>query len=186
MTTKIKKDETLIVVALEDELNKNDLFGWRIIYTGIGKVNALIALGRALREKRPSKIINFGTAGSSRTELSGLHVVTLFKQRDMDVRPLGFELGETPLDEIIDINLNRPGLSCATGDSFVDSSQDIEADLFDMESYAIAKLCVIDKIDFSCFKYVSDNADGDASEDWKRNVSSGSSVFKELLDSLDG
>ena len=48
MTTKIKKDETLIVVALEDELNKNDLVGWRIIYTGIGKVNALIALGRAL------------------------------------------------------------------------------------------------------------------------------------------
>ena len=32
-----------------------------------------------------------------------------------------------------------------------------------MESYAIAKLCVIEKIDFSCFKYVSDNADGDAS-----------------------
>jgi adenosylhomocysteine nucleosidase len=118
--------------------------------------------------------------------LSGLHEVTLFKQRDMDVRPLGFELGETPLDEINDINLNRPGLSCATGDSFVDSSQDIEADLFDMESYAIAKLCVIEKIDFSCFKYVSDNADGDASQDWKRNVSSGSSVFKELLDSLDG
>ena len=186
MTTKIKKDETLIVVALEDELNKNDLVGWRIVYTGIGKVNALIALGRAIREKRPSKIINFGTAGSSRTELSGLHEVTLFKQRDMDVRPLGFELGETPLDEINDINLNRPGLSCATGDSFVDSSQDIEADLFDMESYAIAKLCVIEKIDFSCFKYVSDNADGDASKDWKRNVSSGSSVFKELLDSLDG
>ena len=63
MTTKIKKDETLIVVALEDELNKNDLVGWRIVYTGIGKVNALIALGRAIREKRPSKIINFGTAG---------------------------------------------------------------------------------------------------------------------------
>ena len=70
MTTKIRKDETLIVVALEEELDKNDLVGWRVVYTGIGKVNALIAVGRAIREKRPSKIINFGTAGSSRSELS--------------------------------------------------------------------------------------------------------------------
>ena len=186
MTTKIRKDETLIVVALEEELDKNDLVGWRVVYTGIGKVNALIAVGRAIREKRPSKIINFGTAGSSKSGLSGLHEVTLFKQRDMDVRPLGFELGETPLDEINDINLERPGLSCATGDSFVNSSQDIDVDLFDMESYAIAKLCLIEDIDFSCFKYVSDNADGDASQDWKRNVASGSSYFIELLDSLYG
>ena len=82
--------------------------------------------------------------------------------------------------------MERPGLSCATGDSFVNSSQDIDVDLFDMESYAIAKLCLIEDIDFSCFKYVSDNADGDASQDWKRNVASGSSYFIELLDSLYG
>ena len=104
----------------------------------------------------------------------------------MGCKTPGFELGETALGGDKCFNLNRPGLSCATGDSFVDSSQDIEAELFDMESYAIAKLCVIEKIDFACFKYVSDNADGDASQDWKRNVSSGSSLFKELLDSLDG
>ena len=48
MTTKIRKDETLIVVALEEELDKNDLVGWRVVYTGIGKVNALIAVGLSL------------------------------------------------------------------------------------------------------------------------------------------
>ena len=111
MTIKVNKEETLIAVALEDEIGRDLLTGWRVVYTGIGKVNALITLGKAIREKRPKHIINFGTAGSSSPDLSGLHEVTLFKQRDMDVSPLGFEIGETPLDQIGDISFNRDGLS---------------------------------------------------------------------------
>jgi len=184
MTIKVNKEETLIAVALEDEIGRDLLTGWRVVYTGIGKVNALIALGKAIREKRPKHIINFGTAGSSSPDLSGLHEVTLFKQRDMDVSPLGFEIGETPLDQIGNISFNRDGLSCGTGDSFVNSIQDIDTDLYDMESYAIAKLCLIEDIDFLCFKYISDKADEKASTDWQKNVSDGAKFFKRLLDSL--
>ena len=183
MTIKVNKEETLIAVALEDEIDKDLLKSWRIVYTGIGKVNALITLGKAIREKRPKNIINFGTAGSSRLDLSGLHEVTQFKQRDMDVSPLGFAIGETPLDNISDISLNRKGLSCGTGDSFVSSTQKIDTDLYDMECYAIAKLCLIENINFFCYKFISDKADSDASKDWKLNVSNGAAAFGALLPS---
>ena len=80
--------------------------------------------------------------------------------------------------------MNRDGLSCGTGDSFVNSIQDIDTDLYDMESYAIAKLCLIEDIGFLCFKYISDKADEKASTDWQKNVSDGAIFFKRLLDSL--
>jgi len=40
---------------------------------------------------------------------------------------------------------------------------------------------MIKKIDFICFKYVSDKADRNASKNWKENVSSGKNLFKEKL-----
>ena len=114
--TKFLKTNTLIVVALEDELPRILVKNWRVIYTGIGKVNAVIETSLAVEEKKPDFIINFGTAGSSREKIRGHHEVTHFKQRDIDLSPLGFDKGITPFDEISDISLGRDGLSCGTGD----------------------------------------------------------------------
>ncbi|NCV51273.1 MAG: 5'-methylthioadenosine nucleosidase, partial [Gammaproteobacteria bacterium] len=36
----ITPDNTLIVVALEDELPTHMVPGWNVLYTGVGKVNA--------------------------------------------------------------------------------------------------------------------------------------------------
>ena len=36
MTIKVNKEETLIAVALEDEIGRDLLTGWRVVYTGIG------------------------------------------------------------------------------------------------------------------------------------------------------
>ena len=96
--------------------------------------------------------------------------------------PLGFKVGETPYDDINDISLGRSGLSCGTGDNFVSSSQNIDTDLFDMESYAIAKFCLLNDLDFYCYKFVSDNANKEAAEDWKKNVSNGAEEFKKLIE----
>ena len=85
MKTSLTKENTLIAIAMEEEFNLEQANGWRIVYTGIGKVNALISVYRALKEDKPVNIINFGTAGSSRSDLQGLHEVTTFKQRDMDL-----------------------------------------------------------------------------------------------------
>ncbi len=181
MKNRLNKSETLIIVALEDECPRDLLAGWRVVYTGVGKVNALIGLSKAIAENKPKTVINFGTAGSIDPNLRGLKEVTTFKQRDMDVRSLGFNVGETPFDDISDIHLDRPGLSCGTGDNFVSSNQNIETDLFDMEAYAIAKFCLLNELDFYCYKFVSDNADDEAAADWKKNVSEGAKDFKTLI-----
>ena len=186
MKTNLTKKNTLIAVAMEEELNLQQAKGWRVVYTGIGKVNALISINRAIREYKPVNIINFGTAGSSRSDLEGLHEVTTFKQRDMDLRNIGLPLGMTLNDDINDISLGRLGLSCGTGDSFVSSSQEIETDLYDMEAYALAKLCLIEDINFFCFKYISDDANESASIDWNKNVSKGGEAFSHHLENLDG
>jgi len=178
---KFKKSETLIIIALEDECPRDLVEGWRVVYSGIGKVNALISLSRAISEERPKTVINFGTAGSTDPSLQGLKEVTSFKQRDMDVSPLGFKIGETPYDDINDISLERPGLSCGTGDNFVSSTQNIDTDLFDMEAYAIAKFCLLNELKFYCYKFVSDNANDEAAEDWQNNVSKGAKKFKKLI-----
>ena len=186
MLTDLTKKNTLIAVAMKEELSLEQADGWNVIYTGIGKVNALISVYKALTEFKPDNLINFGTAGSSRSDLKGLHEVTTFKQRDMDLRSLGLPLGVTLNDHINDIYLDRPGLSCGTGDSFVTANQELNTDLYDMEAYALAKLCLIEKIKFFCFKYISDQANENASSDWNENVSKGGEAFKNYLESLSG
>ena len=42
--TRFDPQTTLLVVALENELPRDMVAGWTIIYTGVGKVNAAIAL----------------------------------------------------------------------------------------------------------------------------------------------
>ena len=184
MLTDLTKKNTLIAVAMKEELSLEQADGWNVIYTGIGKVNALISVNQALTEFKPDNIVNFGTAGSSRSDLKGLHEVTTFKQRDMDLRSLGLPLGVTLNDHINDICLDRPGLSCGTGDSFVTANQELKTDLYDMEAYALAKLCLIEKIKFFCFKYISDEANKKASSDWNENVSKGGEAFQNYLESL--
>ena len=49
MQTELTKKNTLIAVAMEEELSIEQAEGWRVVYTGIGKVNALISVNRALR-----------------------------------------------------------------------------------------------------------------------------------------
>ena len=55
------KANTLIVVALEDELPRELVKDWRVVYTGIGKVNAVIETALAVEEDKPETILNFGT-----------------------------------------------------------------------------------------------------------------------------
>ena len=53
-----------------------------------------------------------------------------------------------------------------------------------MEAYAIAKICYLKDIKFRCFKYVSDNADADANDDWTENISMGKKPFIKQMRNL--
>ena len=174
----------LILVAVKEELSKEDLPDIHVHYTGVGKINAAIKTLKIIKDYSPSLIINYGTAGSLNKELRGLVEVTRFFQRDMDATPLGFKIGQTPFDDIGEINFGSGEYSCGTGDSFVTQTPKLKTDLVDMEAYAIAKICFIEDIKFKCFKYISDNADTGANEDWIENVSLGKKLFVKKMRNL--
>ncbi len=152
-----------------------------VFCTGVGKVNAALAAARLIEKHRPKRVWNFGTAGGI-TVGSGLHRCTHFVQRDMDVAPLGFSLGQTPYEEHIVLAIGEGGLTCSSGDSFVtDPNLKIPADLVDMEAYALAKACVATGTEFICYKFISDRADGGSSTDWTANVRQGETAYATIL-----
>jgi len=180
-----KRQEVLLIVALKEELPRNLLPEFNIEYCGVGKINATYKALEIISKFEPKLIINFGTAGSLRKNLFGLHEVSHFFQRDMDATALGFKIGVTPFEERSVIDFGRTGLSCSSGDNFVSSPPELKTDLVDMEAYAIAKICVLKNVQFMCFKYVSDNADESASKNWKANASLGATAFKDMIKNLD-
>ena len=164
-----------IVVALKKEVGT--LSGYDVYYSGCGKVNATIATMEAISAGAKT-IINYGTAGAV-GNLSGLIEPTGFVDRDMDVRPLGFELGQTPFEE--GIRIGRRGVVVGSGDSCAVGKPEIECDIVDMEAYAIARVCKKYDVDFKCFKYISDNADDNAASDWRENIKKGNELFQTML-----
>jgi adenosylhomocysteine nucleosidase len=130
---------------------------------------------------KPTQVINYGTAGSLKKEISGLIECTAFVQHDMDARGLlDFKLGETPFDRISKIILSNEGYICATGDRFVKNKLEINCDIVDMEAYALAKICKLYEIEFKCFKYISDYANDESSNDWIENCHKGAGEFLSL------
>ena len=202
------KIRPLIVCALEVETQgqlKPLVYadGWDVLYTGVGKVNATLRLtqkfGKYGSHIPYNLVINYGTAGSRHWKYRKGDLVdcTRFIQRDMDVSGLGFKIGQTPFEEDIPIilqselesckfNILQYGKNalCSSGDSFVDGDEQF-GNIVDMEAYALAKVCHIYNIPFISFKYITDDADGDAGDDWEKNVGKGIVKFKEkVLDKL--
>jgi len=166
-----------------------------VLYIGIGKVNAAIALTRRLARFRregqwPPLVVNFGTAGGITVPPRTLVSCRRFVDRDMDVAPLGFPPGETPFDELpamLQFPCCFPGLPeaiCGTGDSFATRAQRVACDVVDMEAYALAKACRIEGAQFACAKYVSDGADEEAAEHWRENVAGAADAFVDLYEKL--
>lgn len=167
----------LICVALADELPQDRLPDERVVYTGVGKVNAALCIADEIAKMRPSHVINFGTAGALSTGISGLVSVAEVYQRDMDVRGLGVPLGQTPFEDAGPIVIASSGVSCGTGDSFVQSPPELPTDIVDMEAYALAKACVRAQLPFTSMKYISDNANEAAHTDWRDNMARGADAF---------
>ena len=165
----------LFVAALKEETPGLDYF----YYIGVGKINATYNLLKLINKFKPNQVINFGSAGAIKKDTSGIVECTKFYQRDMDVRGLlDLKLGETPFDNINEIISSDKGYSCGSGDSFVNKQIEMEVDLVDMEAYALAKVCKLEGLKFRCFKYISDNADSDASSDWIENCKRGAKLFQ--------
>jgi adenosylhomocysteine nucleosidase len=166
-----------------------------VLYCGVGKVNAAIALTRELaryihRGQVAPRVLNFGSAGSRRHPTGSLVGCHEFVQRDMDVRGLGFELGVTPFDDAPSllrfdpVFKHLPAAVCGSGDSFATAGVGMDCDVIDMEAYALAKVCWRSEAPFTCAKYVSDGADHAAADDWQRNSHKAADDFLNLYRGL--
>ena len=183
---------TLVVVARRAEsAGVFEAAGIPVLYCGVGKVNAAIALGRELaRYLRQGQdlplVLNFGSAGSRQHATGTLVECHEFVQRDMDVSGLGFALGVTPYDEAPPCLLferifnHLPSAVCGSGDSFATAPSGIDCGVVDMEAYALAKVCWCEKVQFACAKYVSDGADHAAADDWQQNLHKAADEFLQL------
>ena len=157
------------------------------LITGIGKVNAAYELTKAIQIKKPSLIVNLGSAGSNYFQKGDVICCTKFVQRDMDVRGLGFELYETPLSglpSILEYGLVMEGLEqgiCGTGDSFEMGHRTTVYNVVDMEGYALAMIAMKENIPFLCLKYISDGADDNAADDWIIQVHKAALAYGTIL-----
>jgi len=186
----------LVVVALKDESSGHlEAAGIDVIYTGVGKVNATYALTKELtirqhKNNLPSLIISYGSAGSGTFKKGALVSSFQFVQRDMDVTPLGLPLGATPFEDHPAV-MSQPAFEtglpsgiCGSGDNFETKTPLVKCDLVEMEAYALAKICYFENLPFMSVKYISDGADGAASDDWNENFTKGAGLFVEWYQNI--
>jgi adenosylhomocysteine nucleosidase len=185
---------TLIVMALA--LESQGVFeerGVPVLFTGLGKVNAAMALMRVLSDWRHAhrllpRVLNFGTAGSRHLKTGSVVGCHRFVQRDMDVSGIGFPLGVTPFEDVPPelefpvVFTELPQALCGSGDSFETGAARLHCEVVDMEAYALAKVCRQEGAPFGCAKYVTDGADGAAAGDWARNLPAAAAAFWQLYE----
>lgn len=182
---------TLVVAALPQELGSS-FDGVPVLYTGVGKVNASIALSTHLAIDQEHdgvirRVINFGTAGSVRHPIGRLVHCNQFKQGDMNCTALGCDQNVTPFDDApttIEFKKTNLGLDsglCVTFDRFIAGDFGIINVVHDMEGYALAKVCLKFGVEFVCIKYVSDSGNP---KDWESNCKLAGSKFRDVYDRI--
>jgi adenosylhomocysteine nucleosidase len=186
----------LVVIALEQETcGLFDRAEVPVLYTGVGKINATFQLTKALAsypatERSQLLVINFGTAGSNRFRQGECVACDTFIQRDMDAESLGFEKYTTPFDPTPAVLKFPPLLGrlprgvCGTGDSFCTADSRTDVDVFDMEAYALAKVCWLYGATFASVKYISDGADASAPDAWRDSLRRAAEAFVAVYDEI--
>jgi adenosylhomocysteine nucleosidase len=158
----------LVVVALRQEAAY--LEGVNVLLAGIGKVSSGIAVTAALAKRRPSYVLNVGTAGALRDGLEGVHRVGRVLEHDFDTDAIGALVG-VPLPGEIVLDETAP-IVLATGDAFVSDPVSraqlaARAHLVDMEGYAVARACAAAGVRCEMVKVVSDDASDGAARSWQ-------------------
>lgn len=145
-----RKLSVLFVMATEQEYGPDLKQRIAPLVTGVGPVEAASVTAATLAELKaanalPDVVFSLGSAGSRNLEHAEVYQLSSVCYRDMDCTPLGFPRGLVPfLNEpaVIEIPHRIPDVpvaSIATGASIVSGAMydAIEADMVDMESYAV-------------------------------------------------
>jgi adenosylhomocysteine nucleosidase len=133
---------------------------------GVGPVEAAANTTRLLATLKilPNYVILLGSSGSATLAQGSVYQATSVSYRDMDASPIGFEKGRTPfLDQPATIPLEPiikalPQASLSTGGNIVLTHQfdELDADMVDMESYAVKRVCQMFDVPLIVLRGVSD------------------------------
>ncbi|QPC86954.1 5'-methylthioadenosine/S-adenosylhomocysteine nucleosidase [Mesorhizobium sp. NBSH29] len=147
-------NKILYVMAADAEYGPHLKARFTPLITGVGPVEAAVAVAAELAILKayaslPDLVVSLGSAGSSTLEQTKIYQAVSVSYRDMDASPLGFPKGATPF---LDLPIALPlaykvrGISEAhlsTGAGIVSGAGygGIDADMVDMESFAVLRAC---------------------------------------------
>jgi adenosylhomocysteine nucleosidase len=149
----IGQNRVLFVMAVGAEYGAHLQKRFTPLLTGVGPIEAAIATGITLADmarsmRLPDLVVSLGSAGSRICALGEICQVASVSWRDIDASALGFPKGLTPfLDHPADMPLVTPidmkAVRLSTGANVVtgDAHAAIDADMVDMETFAIARAC---------------------------------------------
>ncbi len=154
------------------------------VITGVGPVEAAIAATRVLADRAaagrlPDYVVSLGSAGSATLEHLAVYQAVSVSYRDMDASAIGFEKGRTPfLDLPRELRLDPrisdlPGARLSTGANVVSGAayRNIDADMVDMESFAVLRACQSFGVPLIVLRGISDGvSELETFADWADNL----------------
>lgn len=162
----------LYVMAASAEYGPNLQARLAPLITGVGPVEAGISLGACLAQltaqnQAPNYIVALGSAGSNQLNQTEIYQASSLSYRDMDASVLGFEKGITPfldLPAVLPMPFEVPGVlraSLSTGANVISDHayNKIDADMVDMESFALKRAADIFNIPLIVLRGISDGQD---------------------------
>lgn len=170
----------LFVMAAEAEYGPHLKSLFTPVMTGVGPVEAAVELtrvlaGLALDGRPPDLVVSLGSAGSATLDQAEVYQAVSVGYRDMDASPFGFEKGTTPflgLPAVLPLPVRIPGIPEArlsTGANVVSGEMygSIDADMVEMETYAILRACMAFGIPLVGLRGISDGkAEVNHIDDW--------------------
>jgi adenosylhomocysteine nucleosidase len=146
--------DILFVMAAEPEYGPELRRLTKAAIVGVGPIEAAIGVTLELQRRmelnrKPGLVVSLGSAGSGRCEVGSVWQISSVCWHDMDATRMGFEKGKTPFtDHPVHIALPTPltGIptaSLSTGAQVLGGEhfKELEADLADMETFAVVRAC---------------------------------------------
>lgn len=162
----------LYVMAVDAEYGPHLRHRFEPLMTGVGPVEAGVSCGvelsrRAASGDLPELVVCLGSAGSATFAQGEVFQVSSVSYRDIDATALGFPKGRTPfldLPEVVPLPLRIPGVPAATlssGGTVISGAayRDIDAQLVDMETFAVLRACQHFDVPLIGVRGVSDGAE---------------------------
>ena len=140
-----------------------------LLQTGIGMNNARVMLSEYLETYHPERILNIGTAGALNPEVvigSVMQVEIILNETFDKIYTELISPGSVYLKKAALLTMSRAVVDQKRKEKLFNN---YKADLVDMEAFALAGIAAAKNIRLSCIKVVSDNADNNASIDFKNN-----------------